>query len=93
MSYDKTNTFSLGKGDKNNPEHADKDTSKWPDYKGLLNVNGVEYYLSAWIQTNSKTGEKFLSGALKAKEEQSVAAPSKNVLPDVDPDFDDGINF
>jgi len=73
MSYDKTNTFTLGKGDKDKPENSDKDTSKWPDYKGIININGTEYYLSAWIKANGTTGEKFFSGAVKPKEQQAQA--------------------
>ncbi len=74
-NYDKTNTFTLGKGDKGKPENEGKDQSKWPDYKGVLNVNGEEFYLSAWIKENGTTGEKFFSGAIKAKVAQESPVP------------------
>lgn len=84
MSFDRTNSFALGKGDKDKPEHQDKDTSKWPDYKGHLNVDGKEYFLSGWVRENAETGEKFISGAVKLKE-------SKQEQPK--PEFDDDIPF
>ncbi len=91
MSYDKTNTFTLGKGDKNKPENADKDTSKWPDYKGMINIDGIEYYLSAWIKENGTTGEKFFSGAVKAKEQKASVGPA--TPPPADDFKDDDIPF
>lgn len=80
MSYNKTNTFTLGKGDKDKPENAGKDTTKWPDYKGVINVDGKEYYLSAWIKENGSTGEKFFSGAVKEKDsvQQTIQAPAQD---------------
>ena len=71
--FDKTNTFTLGKVDKDKPENAERDTEKWPDYKGTLNVDGVEYYLSAWVKTNGQTGEKFFSGAIQVAEKKTAA--------------------
>lgn len=92
--YDKTNTFTLGKGDKGKEENADKDTSKWPDYKGQLNVNGVEYYLSAWIKENGQTGEKFFSGAIKAKEGSGYPDNTKDQTnAKQDGNYDDDIPF
>ena len=42
MEYDNTNRGSLFKNDR-------KDDAKFPDYKGSVYVEGVEYWLSAWI--------------------------------------------
>jgi hypothetical protein len=53
MEYDQTNRGSLFKNDR-------KDDVKYPDYKGSINVNGTEYWLSAWIKV-SKDGKKFMS--------------------------------
>jgi hypothetical protein len=77
--YDNTNTFALFKNDKEGVE-------KRPDYKGNLNVDGVEYWVSAWIRTASKTGNKFLSGQIKPKEDKPAADKPK-------PDFDDEVPF
>ena len=69
--YDNTNTGSLFKNDKG-------DNEKRPDYKGSVNVEGVDYWLSAWIREsgpNSKTpGQKFMSLKLEAKEGQKPTA-------------------
>jgi hypothetical protein len=62
--YDNTNTGALFKNDK-------KESQNHPDYKGSINVEGVEYWVSSWIKT-SKAGSKFMSLSLKAKEQ---AAP------------------
>jgi hypothetical protein len=51
--YDNTNSGALFKNDKEGNE-------KRPDYKGPLNVDGQEYYISAWLKT-SKIGQKFMS--------------------------------
>lgn len=48
---------------------------KWPDYKGQITVDGVEYWLSAWI----KKGEKgtFMSLSVKPKDKQSRPAAKR----------------
>jgi len=78
-NYDNTNTGSLFKNDKG-------DNEKRPDYKGSVNVDGVEYWLSAWIRTagdNSKrAGEKFMSLKLEAKEQQSAPLPKPQAAVD-----------
>ena len=48
------------------------DNEKRPDYRGTIQVNGVEYELSAWIRT-SKRGDKFMSGEVKPKRERATA--------------------
>lgn len=61
MKYDNTNTFSLSK-------NLDKKEERHPDYKGSLNIEGKEYWLSGWNR-DGKNG-KFISGAIKPKEEK-----------------------
>lgn len=65
--YDNTNRGALFKNDK-------KETDGHPDYKGSINVGGVDYWLSAWIKT-SKGGAKYMSLSVKAKE--GAAEPAK----------------
>lgn len=60
-----------------------KDTQ--PDYKGSVVVDGVEYWLSGWINT-SKKGDKFMSLNLQPKEQ---AKPAKKAPQQVEEDFDD----
>ena len=43
------------------------------DYSGSINIDGTEYWLSAWIKTSKKTGQKFLSLSVKPKEEKGSA--------------------
>jgi hypothetical protein len=42
------------------------------DYSGSINVEGTEYWLSAWIRT-SKKGTKFLGLSVKPKDEPAVS--------------------
>jgi hypothetical protein len=66
--YDNTNTGALFANDKEGNE-------KRPDYRGKLNINGVEYRLSGWVRTPKSGGKKFLS--LKAEPiEQAPPRPA-----------------
>jgi len=79
--YDNTNSGALFKNDK-------KETDKHPDYRGQINVGGIDYWLSAWLKT-SKNGQKYMSLAVKLKEQRDAEAPKAAPQPD----FDDGIPF
>ena len=85
MSDDRyTNRWSLDK-------NSDKRGEKSPDYRGRLNVDGVEYYLDGWIR-EGRNG-KFISGTIKPivrTEERPKPAPAKGAST---PDFDDSIPF
>jgi uncharacterized protein (DUF736 family) len=78
--YDNTNTFVLFK-------NKDKATEKHPDYKGTLNINGVEHWASSWIKT-SKNGEKFMSGSITPKNANNTRAPVQSKSAPAD-DFGD----
>jgi len=54
--YDNSNSGALFRNDKKGNEKA-------PDYKGNINVDGVEKQLAAWIRT-SKKGTKYMSLAV-----------------------------
>lgn len=60
MAYEqRDDTGSLFKNqDKAQPNHA--------DYQGSIKIDGKSYWLSAWLKT-SKSGEKYMSLAVKAK--------------------------
>lgn len=59
-----------------------KQSDNHPDHTGTLNVDGVEFWLSAWVK-ESKNGNKFFSLSIKKKEpvgdlrEASGTAPPK----------------
>jgi hypothetical protein len=59
--YDNTNKGVLFKNDR-------KDSDRHPDYTGNINVDGVEFWLSAWIKEGQRG--KFMSLSIKPKEEQ-----------------------
>lgn len=61
MAYDNTNRGVLFKNDR-------KENDNHPDYRGSVNVSGVEYWLSAWIKESDKG--KFMSLSVKPKEEK-----------------------
>lgn len=66
-TYDNTNSGAIFKNDR-----KEKDTH--PDYKGSLNVEGVEYWVSSWIKSGQKG--KFMSIALTQKDAQKPPAAS-----------------
>ena len=77
--YDNNNSGALFKNDKQGNE-------KRPDYKGKSEVNGVQYYVSAWIR-QSKAGQTYMSLKYEPVEQQQadvppVAAPSAPVADD-----------
>jgi uncharacterized protein (DUF736 family) len=79
--YDNTNSGALF-------ANADRKTDKHPNARGTLNVEGVEYWISAWTKT-SKKGEKYQSLSIQPKEEQAA----KPKAPASDSPFDDDIPF
>lgn len=73
MDYDNTNSGVLFKNDKEGNENR-------PDYKGKINVNGVDMDLAAWIKTSS-AGNKYMS--LKASEpRQQEGQSTQQAVPD-----------
>lgn len=68
MSYDNTNSGVLFKNDR-------KEKETHPDYKGSINVDGVEFWLSAWIKEGQKG--KFMSLSVQPKEAKAPAKPAK----------------
>jgi len=59
MTYDNTNKGALFKNDR-----REKDTQ--PEYTGKINVDGTEYWLSAWVKDGKKG--KFFSLSVKKKD-------------------------
>lgn len=79
MEYDNKNRFVLFKNEK-------KTTDKHPNMTGTLDVNGVEYWISAWT-IEGKNG-KFISGSIKLKEEtRQSSEPTRKTVNESDMDW------
>lgn len=73
MDYDNTNRGILSKNQR-------KEEDRHPDYTGSINVDGTEYWLSAWIKTASKgkmEGQRFFSLTVRPKEAAAPASAPK----------------
>lgn len=89
MQCDRTNSGILSRN-----ERKEKDTH--PDFTGSVNVEGRDYWLSAWVKEGRAgtrfEGKKFFSLALRQKDAASPSpAPAAAAAPA--PDFDDDIPF
>lgn len=82
--YDNTNRGSIWKNDK-------KETEKHPDFTGSVNVEGKEYWLSAWKRRPDQSDKApALSFSLKAKDESAPvkqAQQPSSSMDDLDSDF------
>lgn len=68
MEYDNTNSGVLFKNDKR-PGKQDPDyTGSWED------MNGTQYWLSAWIKTSKDGTKKFMSLSARPKDRQHQQA-------------------
>jgi len=70
--YDNTNRGSIWKNDK-------KETDKHPDFTGSLNVDGKEYWVSAWKRKpDANDKAPVLSFTVKAKDKASMQDVQQN---------------
>ena len=51
-----------------------------PDYRGKIEINGVEYTLAAWIRESKKDGSKFMS--LKATNKAEETGQNRRETPE-----------
>lgn len=82
-TYDNTNRGTLGKN-----QRREKDTH--PEYTGQIDIDGVGYWLSAWVKEGQ--GGKFFSLSVKPKEARAPApsrAPAPAPAPKASAGFDD----
>ena len=66
--WDNTNSGTLFKNDK-------QGKASRPDYNGSINVDGRDYWLSAWIKEGAKG--KFMSLAVKPKDAAAEGHPDR----------------
>lgn len=76
MAYDNTNTGMLSRNER-------KEQDSHPDFRGQINVEGREYWLSGWVKEGKAggkmEGKKFFSLSLQPKDAQ--AAPARAPAP------------
>jgi uncharacterized protein (DUF736 family) len=84
--YDNSDRGALFRND------AKNDNPNAPDYKGSINVGGVDYWLSSWLKT-SKDGKKYMSLSVKAKDAAPAPAPAKRAPAPAPMDDDSEIPF
>lgn len=85
--YDNTNRGQIWPNDK-----KEKDTH--PDFKGDVNVDGVEYWVSAWKRKpDANPKAPSLSFALTLKDRQQSASQSSESTNEQYGDLDDEIPF
>lgn len=74
-NFDNTNRGILSR-------NKNKTEDKHPEFSGSLNVDGTDFWLSAWVKESSKDGSKFFSLSIKPKD----ATKSKpKAMPEEDP--------
>ena len=79
MAYDNTNSGLLARNDKQGNDSR-------PDYRGSINVDGTEYWISAWIKTGRDgtklAGQKYMSLSVQPKDAPAAApAPAQAPAP------------
>lgn len=81
MAYEpKPNTGSLFRNDK-----AESDTH--PSHKGTALIDGVDYWIDAWVNETSE-GKKYFKIKFKPKEEKPKQAAAPKPATQADPDDD-----
>ena len=84
--YDNTNRGALFRNNrKEQPNH--------PDYNGTLNVEGVDYYINAWLKESKKDGKKFFSISIKEKGVKAPPREPDSAPPKNSADLDDDMPF
>jgi hypothetical protein len=77
-TYDNTNSGLLAKNDKQGNESR-------PDYRGSINVDGREYWLSAWIKQGRDgtklAGQKYMSLSVQPKGDWGTPAAAPAPAP------------
>lgn len=74
MAYDNTNSGMLARNDR-------KERDNQPDFTGVINVEGVDYWLSGWTKVGGEgtkmAGRKYFSLAVTRKDGQAASQPAR----------------
>lgn len=90
--YDNTNTGMMMR-------NSNRETERHPEFTGSLNVDGVDYWLSAWVNTGKEgskiAGQKYFSIKITLKEAKGAAKKGAKKPSEAfdDSDLDDDIPF
>ncbi len=79
-------------------KNLEKEKESQPDYRGNINVDGKEYWISGWIKEPKNGGEKFMSISIQPKEAWNRNDPTpinagRGKASTKDNDVDDDIPF
>jgi len=66
--------------------NKEKEKDTHPDYKGQAMIDGVEYYISSWLN-ESKNGVKYMSLSFKEKQEGGYGTKESNMQEAFDDDM------
>lgn len=69
-----------------------RDGKQDPDYRGQCQIGGVEYWVSAWINTSKKDGSKFMGLTFQPKQDEKAPVQQQATAPE-QPEFNDDIPF
>ena len=73
MAYDNTNSGIMARNER-------RDTDKHPEFTGSINVEGTDFWLSAWVNEGKPgvklEGKKYFSIKLTRKEGGSTGRPA-----------------
>jgi hypothetical protein len=67
-----------------------KEKPSHPDYRGDATIKGRKFWVSAWIKTSEKTGQKYMSLAFREAEEVKAKPAASSRF---DQPIDDGMPF
>lgn len=79
MAYNNDNSGALFKNDR-------KEKETHPDYKGKINIEGVEYWQSAWLKEGAK-GKYFSQSFTKIEPKEEPKSVEKQIDEDLDKDL------
>jgi hypothetical protein len=68
--YDNTNTGALFKNNR-------RTSPTQPEWNGSSNIEGVEYWINAWVKESKKDGSKFFSVSYRRKDAPAATASAR----------------